>query len=85
VQRINICGMLSHKWNICITTPIPTKFQELWLKVGDRSEGGLSVWQDLCVNSWFMQPWLLTADLSVVKPCSTPAWRREGLMNTTSD
>lgn len=59
--------MLSHKWNICITAPIPTKFQELCLKVETEVRKDwneiVSLWQDLCGNS--QQPWLPGADLSM--------------------
>lgn len=75
------------QWNICITAPILTKFQELRLRwrteVREDWNEIVSLWQDLCMNP--QQPWWPASDLSMIKSCSTPTWRREGLMSPMPD
>lgn len=83
VQRINLHGVLSHKWDLPITSLSPRPREHdgrgleiwQWLEVKDDHYKRVQSKQDrfiVLMNSWWL--WLTTQDLFKERPLNITAW-----------
>lgn len=87
VQRITVCGMLKHKWDIRTTPPPPKAQATLWkkrykdCKIQRSGRAGMTQFLDIYKAGALMntlQLWLPVQDLNKIKPVHISARARRG-------